>query len=481
MRNDPYHRIWAWSWQARGTDGCGLVISMDISTLSVLLLYLLCTLLLGAWAGRGRRSLLDFVLSGRELRGFWLTGTLCATILGASSTLGMAGLGFSRGLPGAWWLLSGVIGLLALSILLAARIREKANFTLPDLVGSFYGQPARDLAAVLIVTSWVGLVAAQIVASGKVLGVLFSGQETLFMILSTAVFVLYTMHGGQRSVVRTDLLQFAIIVLGIAVLAFRSWQSAALPAYTVQFPTSPSMGPAAVLSMVFLVGSTYLVGPDIYSRILSAKDPKTARRSAMTAAVVLIPLAFLIAMLGVWARALHPEIAPEQSIPVLMMDLLSPAARGLVAAALLAAFMSSADTMLITISSILSMDLYRQMRPHASDEELISISRLSVLATGIAALAVAISSPGIIATLMTAYTVFAGGLVVPVIAGFWRQRLGLSSRAAILSMLVGGGAALLFGGSYPLAGMGSSAMVVLLCGIASRLSGRNRAGFLKEE
>ena len=135
------------------------------------------------------RSLEDFHLAGRSLRMILLTGTFCATIVGASSTIGMAGLGFSKGLPGAWWMLSGTIGMLVLTFF-AGKIRSTGCYTLPQLVGSFYGERTRIAASVLIAVSWVGVIAVQIIASGNVLSAVFGGNRTLFMV---------SLHRGIRA------------------------------------------------------------------------------------------------------------------------------------------------------------------------------------------------------------------------------------------------------------------------------------------
>src|SRR5512136_2177592 len=88
----------------------------------VIVIYLLAMLAIGALGLRlkGRE---DFHLAGRSIKLVLLTGTFCASIIGTSATLGMAGLGFSKGLPGAWWMLSGTAGLLVLAIFFAKRIR----------------------------------------------------------------------------------------------------------------------------------------------------------------------------------------------------------------------------------------------------------------------------------------------------------------------------------------------------------------------
>ena len=167
-----------------------------------------------------------FSSGGQKLRKVLLTGTFCATIVGASSTIGMAGLGFRSGLAGAWWMLSGTIGMLILSLFFAEKIRSKGCYTLPELVGSFYGERVRTAASLLIAVSWVGVIAVQIAAAGKVLSAIFGGDGTIFMIACSLVFVLYTAHGGQSSVVRTDLVQFLIIITGMVILFFAALSSA---------------------------------------------------------------------------------------------------------------------------------------------------------------------------------------------------------------------------------------------------------------
>lgn len=400
----------------------------------------------------------DFHLAGRGIKLVLLIGTFCATIVGASATLGMAGLGFSKGLPGAWWMLSGTAGLLILATFFAEKIRASGCCTLPELVGSFYGESARVAASVLIAVSWIGVIAVQIVASGKVLSAVLGGNELIFMLACTAVFVLYTAHGGQRSVIRTDLVQLLIIVVGLSVLFSRALGTVGSGLlFTQSFPVSPEMGTWDVLSMLIVVGSAYLIGPDMYSRLFSAHSPKEAKVSAAISAIILIPLSFIITSLGIFSRSLFPTAAPEQAIPLLLTSLLSPAVEGLVAAALLAAFMSSADTSLMTATSILTLDLYKKVRPDSDEKRLMAVSRLFVLIIGISALVLAISLPSIIKTLLIAYTIFTSGLLLPVVAGFYRDRLGLTPSGALAALVGGGVTAIFLGQTYPLLGMVVSA------------------------
>lgn len=427
----------------------------------VLIAYLLAMMAVGAVAARRSNTLETFFLAGRSLKPALLTATLCATILGASSTLGMAGLGFSEGLTGAWWLLSGTLGLLVLSFFLAEKVRSAGCFTLPQLIGAQYDQRVRFGASALILVSWIGIVAAQIVASGKLLAVLFGPHQEVFMIVSALVFVVYTALGGQRSIVKTDAAQLLILLLGLFIVSWRAFSLVGPEILAdTSFPTSAARNGIDVASLVLVVGSTYMVGPDIYSRLFSAENPKTARRSALAAALVLLPLAFIITGLGISARILFPGIGPEEALPVLMAETLSPTGEGIVAAALISALMSSADTTLLTATSIFTLDIYKTARPGASQRRMMRVSRGGTVLIGGLALLSALRLPEIIATLLSAYTVFAGGLIVPLVAGFWKERLRLTSEGAVAALLGGGGIAFFFGTKWPLLGMAVSAVLL---------------------
>jgi len=432
-------------------------------TAIVLAGYLSIVMVVGIIDSRHPKTMENFYLAGRSLGPIILTATLCATVLGASSTMGMAGLGFNEGLTGAWWMLSGVMGLMVLSIIFAKKVRETGCYTLPELAGVQYDPRVRIAASALILISWIGVIAAQIVASGKLLNTLFGHDQTLFMIISALIFILYTAHGGQRSIAKTDLIQFLILSMGVILILWRALDLTGLDILRVQsFPTSPQRDGLGVLSLIFVVGSTYLVGPDIYSRLYSAQNPNTARRSAFVAALLLIPLAFAITLLGICAKTLFPEIGAEQALPTLIKVALSPWESGIVAAALLSALMSSADTTLLTATSIFTLDLYRTAKPKSSRKHLMKISRIGTILVGSLALISALRLPEIIATLFSAYSIFAGGLIVPVLAGFYKDRLNLTSHGALAALIGGGTVALFMGQKYPLLGMAVSALLLIL-------------------
>ncbi|MCQ8903823.1 MAG: sodium:solute symporter family protein [Methanothrix sp.] len=423
-------------------------------------LYLLATAFLGCIVRSGR-SWNEFFLAGRSLGTLQLTGSLVATIVGASSTIGLAGLGYSRGLPGAWWLLSGAVGLLILSKI-AHLVRGTGARTLPEMIGIFYGSSAKKAASSLILIAWLGVIAAQIVAAGRIMGALF-GHDWAWMSATAIVLIAYTAHGGQRAVVRTDLLQLCVMLAGLILMLAICLRSAPEALNSLQFPTSGQMSPQDVVSMVVVVGSMYLIGPDIYSRVLSARSPESAMVSLRLSAIIIIPLAFAITSIGIFARHLLPEIRPEDALILLMTDVIPHWAVGVIAAAFLAAVMSSADTSLLTASSILTLDLGLGSGVRARG--------LAALFVGSCSLLLAMSRPGIISTLMLSYTVFTGGFLVPVLAGFHRERLGLTPNSATAGILCGGITSLMLGGVYPLSGICASAFAMAIVSAVEKRRG----------
>ncbi|PJB48113.1 MAG: sodium:solute symporter, partial [Chloroflexi bacterium CG_4_9_14_3_um_filter_45_9] len=417
-----------------------------MSRLLILIGYFLVIIGVGVWSRRRAGSQDGFFVANRQGNTPLITGSLLATAIGGSATVGMAGLGFKQGLTGAWWLLVGSIGLLVLGFFFARKVRGAALYTLPELVGKQYGGVVGLAASILIVIAWIGVVAGQIVAAGKVLSILGMGSVTVWMLIFSLVVILYSVLGGQFSIIRTDFIQAVILFLGIFLASGLALSGiggidglkASLPSGYFSFPVSPEFSWKMLLSFLILVGATYVVGPDMYTRLFCAKDEGTARRSTFLTAALFIPLAFAVVFVGMSAKILYPQIPSEQAFPQVISGVFSPALSGLILAALIAALMSSAATCLLSQSVILTEDVFKRFRPSLDERRTVLLTRLSLVGFGLLALAVALVLKGVIASLLFAYTIFTCGLVVPVIAGFYQERLKVTWQGALAAMICGG-------------------------------------------
>ena len=423
-------------------------LSMDFA---IVITYFLILIFIGSRSFRVVKNVNSFFVADRGGNLFLIAGSLFATVIGGSSTVGMAGLGYKNGLVGAWWLLVGAIGLFVLGIFLAEKVRGYSLYTLPEILEKHYGSEAKFIASGLIVIAWMGIIAGQIVAAGKILGIILNISPALLMTIIALVFTAYTLLGGQHSVVRTDSIQGLIIIAAILVSVplclnkvggVSSMQEALGTGY-FSFPVSEHFTWKALITYIFLVGSTYVVGPDIYSRLFCAQNEKTAKRAAIITSLTLVPFSFIIVIIGMSARVLFPQINPETAFPTMINHIFPTGLNGIVIAALLSAMMSSADTCLLTTSTIISVDIIKPIfKPDMTEKKLLMLSRFFIALIGIISLILALKVKGIISSLLLGYTVYTSGLVFPVLLGFYKDRLRLNKEGAILAMVAGGGLAL---------------------------------------
>jgi SSS family solute:Na+ symporter len=180
----------------------------------------------------------------------------------------------------------------------------------------------------------------------------------------------------------------------------------------------------------------HLVGPDIYSKLLSAKDLKTARRGALFAGVFKLVFAIAIGLLSLAAIVLFPGLEnAAEALPKAILEL-SPVLAGVVLAAFVSVMLSSADSVLLSSGTILSVDVLRK--------ESISKTRVGIVCFGVLALLLSLYLQNIIDTLRLAYTIFTAGLTLPIIFGFSQKKTKVTSLGALVSLVAGGSIALVW-------------------------------------
>jgi len=417
---------------------------------ALLVVCLLCFLLVGFSSGRAVGSKDSFFVADRRGSSLTIAGSLLATVVGGSATIGVAGLAYERGMTAAWWSLVGAIGLAVLGLALAQRVRAFNAYTLPGLAGRLYGPRVGMAVALLTVVAWMGVVSGQIVAASRVLSVVGLGSTTLWILLFTVVLVVYAVTGGQKAVIRTDLLQAGAIIVGLSAAliyvicdagGLEGWVSV-LPPGSLDFPVSTAFGWTDIGTMLVLVGSVYLVGPDIYTRLLSARDTRTAKVATLGAAVLVIPVAFMVVGLGISARMLSPGLAPEQALPWLVSHALPPPVALLLLMGLLAALMSSADSTLLGQATVLADDVVGKAL-HLDERHVVMLAKACIVALAALSLLLALSFRGVIASLMFAYSVFTSGVVGPLLLGLLGGRHRPDGTSALAGICVGGACGLL--------------------------------------
>jgi SSS family solute:Na+ symporter len=404
----------------------------------ILIIYFSFIIGLGIYSWWKIKKPIDYFIAGKQT-GFWqVAGSLMATILGGSAILGTVNLTKDQGWAAAWYILAASLGLWLL-VPLVGKVNRMGKFTLTNLIGQFYGEAARKTASVIIPLAWIGIVAAQIIASAKILFSFFDLPYESGVLISGAVFILYTLLGGQMSIIKTDFLQSFVILLGVILTALFIWGTPEhVPEFSNSFPFNDHFSGTDLFVLILTFSSTFVVGPDIYSRVFCARDEKTAKKSVQLVASILIPFAFLLAYVGVFAfshlskESLEGSAALIEVINFYLPEWIS----GIMAAALLSAVLSSADTTLLTSSMILS----ELITPDINNDRSLKNTRYFIVACGIVSVLLALKVTSIIGTLLLALAFYSGAFIVPLIAALTNVRV--NKQLSILAMLVGGFVAL---------------------------------------
>jgi SSS family solute:Na+ symporter len=372
---------------------------------------------------RGRLSTLErFVTGGRDASAATLSFSLLSLVFGASAVFGMAGYAYTAGARAIWWTLSGMIGLLLLRAAFVDTLVDLKGHSVSDLAARVFGERVRAAVAVATATAWLMILAGQIVAGGAVLET-FVGDGTASCVLFTASFAVYTLFAGQEGALRTGPFQTLLMAAGLSVLlaACLSALPPSAPPLSFRIGFDRSFPPSAWAAIAVPVALSYLFGPDVFSRIFSARDREAARRGLLLAVAGMALLSAAIVLIGLAARPLLGEVKnPDALFPLLVSRFLDGVPAKLVVLSLVSIPLSGADVMLLTIGTLLGKEIAGRLpggkgrEGGAEGARGVAAVRLAIALGAVAALLVALRLKAILPSLLVAYRIFSVS-VVPLI------------------------------------------------------------------
>ena len=335
---------------------------MQTIPLIIVAAYLIGMLLIGFIVGKlNIKDSDDYMLAGRRMGLFMVAFSLSANNIGGGSTTG------AWGMSAIWYVLAASIAMIPLAYF-APKIRKTMAVTIPEVVGRRFGKGSSTFTAVLGVLSLFCLTSSQIAASGTVVATLTGIPTNVALVIAGLVVILYTTFGGMIADQISDLVQFVIILVGLAVATpfviqgCGGWEaiSAALPPVQLSFT---KIGWVTIIGYIFNYFCTFLAGPEMVSRFETAKSEKTARNASWLSAILMAAMAIFPTLLGLAALAMKdsiPGLAEDGANA--MMAVTSAYAPGvmvgLISAAIICATMSSADSNLLCMSTMVINDLY---------------------------------------------------------------------------------------------------------------------------
>ena len=342
-------------------------MAINIQALIIVIGYLVGMLVIGYVVGKLKiKNADDYMVAGRRMGVFMVAFSLSANNIGGGSTTGLAGKAFtSWGMSAVWYVLAASIAMIPLAYF-APKIRKTMAVTIPEVVGRRFGKFSSGFSAILNILALFCLTSSQIAASGSVVSVLTGIDTRICLLIAGLVVILYTTFGGMIADQISDLVQFIIILVGLAIATpfvikgCGGWSTIAskLPGDQLSFT---KIGWVAIIGYIFNYFCTFLSGPEMISRFESAKDEKTAQRASLVSAVLMAAMAIFPTLLGLAALSVSDAIGNPASSSAMMAVTQAYAPTiitGIVSAAIISATMSSADSNLLCMSTMIINDLF---------------------------------------------------------------------------------------------------------------------------
>jgi SSS family solute:Na+ symporter len=340
----------------------------------------------------------DYFLAGRNVGWFVVGASIFASNIGSEHVVGLAGAGADNKLPMLIYELHAWIVLILGWVFLPFYMRSGV-FTMPEFLEKRFDSRSRWILSIFSIAAYVlTKISVTIYAGGVVVSYLLGIDFWTGAIATVILTGIYTVLGGMRAVVYTEALQTVVLVVGALVLTvvgldevggWSSMKSTVSPEYLnmwrsmsdPDFPWLPLLISSTIVGIWYWCTDQYIV-----QRALTAKNLKEARRGTIFGAVLKLFPVFLFLIPGIIALTLkmrgelHWDSA-DQAFPVLMSSLLPSGLRGLVAAGLLAALMSSLASVFNSCSTLFTVDIYKKLRPDTSEKKLV---RTGQIATAVA-------------------------------------------------------------------------------------------------
>ena len=420
------------------------------------MLYLLVSIGIGLYAATRVHTAKDYVMAGRSLPLYIVIATVFATWFGSETVLGTSASFLQNGLKGIVADPFGASMCLVLVGLFFARKLYRMNLlTIGDYYRQRYGRTVELLTSIAIVISYLGWVAAQITALGLVFSLLTHGAVSAphGMVIGAAIVLAYTLFGGMWSVALTDFFQMIIIVLGMLYIGWIISDEVGGVATVVnhaqaagKFEFWPALQTRDVLAFIaawvtMMFGS--IPQQDVFQRVMSAKNEKTAVMGAVSGGALYFAFAFIPIFLAYSATLIDPASVkallatdPQLILPDLIFNHTPVFAQAMFFGALLSAIMSTASSTLLAPSVTVTENILKPFIGHLSDRHLLLAMRTVVVVfTCLVTLYALNVNASIYHMVENAYKVTLVAAFIPLVFGLYWKRA--STQGALFAIVLG--------------------------------------------
>ena len=388
-------------------------------SLVILILYIVALFAISWYAKKrseGNNEI--FALAGRRLSAPLICVTIIGLAVGGASTIGVSEHAFRVGLSAGWYTIAWALGAIVMGLFMAKKYREQNITTITELIERHHTKGAVILGVFCQIVIQLVIISLQYIAGGSILHAILPDIFDFHtgMIVSAITFIGITFIGGIWSASLSNVLNFIQIYVGIlaaTIIQFKKIGSmdhlaAALPANVPWFSFIDGVGPVTITSWVVTLITVNLSLQSILQISLGAKDAATAKKGFVWGGILMLPVGVLAAFLGLVAKAMYPDAQAALALPQVIVGL-QPVLAGVTLAALWAADVSTACTILLGAATLFSNDIYKRfINPTVAENKFVIINRLSVFAVGLITLWFAFNAAGIVKTMIAGLSMTCG-------------------------------------------------------------------------
>ena len=476
---------------------------MNLSTLDLVVIgsYALFIIFLAQWVSREKpghaKNTEDYFLAGKSLPWWAIGASLIAANISAEQIIGMSGSGYAIGLAIASYEWMAAITLIIVGKYFLPIFLKRGIYTMPQYLEQRYDHRVRMIMAVFWLSLYVLVNLTAILWLGALAIHTVTGLDLMYgLVILGVLAIAYSLYGGLKAVALTDIVQVVLLVFGGLLITYLTLDqiggdsgvvggfnelTTRLPEKfdMILSPDNPFYKDLPGISV--LVGGMWMMNLSywgfnqyIIQRALAAKSVQEAQKGIAFAAYLKLLMPVIVVLPGIAAVVLAPDLsAPDQAYPE-MMKLVPSGLKGLVFAALIAAILSSLGSMMNSISTIFTMDIYRHFKSDTDNHNLVSIGRIVALVAITIAMVIAKPLLGNFGQAFQFIQEFTGfftpGIVVLFLLGmFWKRTTAGAALAAAIGSFLLSLAARLFWPELPF--MDRVGLVFLAClGIAVMIS-----------
>ena len=417
---------------------------MNIALIMLVTYLVLTTAVSLYFTKKSSTSTKQYFVADRSLGTIVVVALLFSEIIAGSGTVGNAATAFTTGFSSVWANWGMAVGCVIFIPLVSKFYRAMAVsrnvMSIPQAYEHMFDKRCKTVMIAIVVVVYVILYSSQAVAAAGIIAPLLGVDSNTVVWVVTGLFILTTITGGMGGIAWMNVFHSAVMYVGMAIVAFKALSTAGgmevltstLPAKHFDF-TYPSL--ATTIASALGTGLSFLASSNVTNSTFSAKSRKAANRGIIIAGLIVIPFALFPALIGICAKVVMPDIAPNSAL-FSMANSMGGVYGGLVSMAIIAAIWSTAPALLIVICTTMTKDFYVGfMKPDATEAQQMRFSRIVAVVLGIVGSALGLRAAYILSQMLGAFQIRSVVGIVLAVAVFWPR---VTSNAAFWSLLFGG-------------------------------------------